>query len=292
MSKFVVLLNMSRKMNSQAVGLDVGLSFIKWLTGAENLHYGIWTDLDVTAGNLGRAQSAYTDLLFSYLPAGPLRILDVGGGAGETARKLIALGHQVDIVVPSPFLAERCRQNAPEANVHVCKFEDFKTSSQFDLCLFSESFQYIPYKVAIAHAKQCVKANGNILIADCFRTTAADKMDKLRRVGGGHPISDFQHYVDAENISTLASQDITAAVAPSIDLEQELFNVFGHAIQRVDDELKAGKPTLRWFLHRLLNLILNKKRRFRLGRRLFEKDRTAEAFMAHNQYMILSLQLR
>ena len=109
---------MSKKMNSQAVGLDIGLSFIKWLTGAENLHYGIWTDLEVTAGNLGQAQSVYTEKLFSYLPSGSLRILDVGGGAGETARKLIALGHQVDIVVPSPFLAERCRANAPKATVH------------------------------------------------------------------------------------------------------------------------------------------------------------------------------
>ena len=47
---------MTKKMNSQAVGLDIGLSFIKWLTGAENLHYGIWTNLKVTAGNLGQAQ--------------------------------------------------------------------------------------------------------------------------------------------------------------------------------------------------------------------------------------------
>ena len=51
-------------MNSQAVGLDIGLSFIKWLTGAENLHYGIWTDLEVTAGNLGQAQSVYTENCF------------------------------------------------------------------------------------------------------------------------------------------------------------------------------------------------------------------------------------
>ena len=66
---------MSKKMNSQAVGLDIGLSFITGLTGAENLHYGLWTDLEVTAGNLGQAQSVYTEKLFSYLPSGSLRIL-------------------------------------------------------------------------------------------------------------------------------------------------------------------------------------------------------------------------
>ncbi|NCX82676.1 MAG: class I SAM-dependent methyltransferase [Rhodobacteraceae bacterium] len=268
---------MTKKMNSQAVGLDIGLSFIKWLTGAENLHYGIWTNLEVTAGNLGQAQSVYTEKLFSYLPSGSLRILDVGGGAGETARKLIALGHQVDIVVPSLFLAERCRANAPQATVHLCKFEDFETDQEFDLCLFSESFQYIPYKTAIERAQKYVKPNGNILIADCFRITSADKTDKTRRVGGGHSITEFE--------------DITTAVAPSIDLEQELFNVFGHAIKRVDGELQSGKPTLRWFLARLLRMILNEKRRYRLGQRLFEKERTSQAFITHNQYMIFSLQL-
>jgi SAM-dependent methyltransferase len=240
---------------------------------------------------LGQAQSVYTEKLFSYLPSGSLRILDVGGGAGETARKLIALGHQVDIVVPSPFLAERCRANAPQATVQLCKFEDFETTETFDLCLFSESFQYIQYKTAIERAQKYVKPNGNILIADCFRITSADKTDKTRRVGGGHSITEFQSYLTASDITVISSEEITQAVAPSIDLEQELFNVFGHAIKRIDGELQSGKPTLRWFLGRLLRMILSEKRRYRLGQRLFEKARTSQAFVTHNQYMIFSLQL-
>ena len=120
---------MSKKLDTQSIGLDVGLSFVKWLTGAENLHYGLWDGLDVRAENLGTAQSAYTDKLFELLPAEPCRILDIGGGAGETAKKLIALGHQVDIVIPAPFLADRCRANAPTATVHEMPFEDFEKSS-------------------------------------------------------------------------------------------------------------------------------------------------------------------
>ena len=89
---------MSKKIDTRAVGLDVGLAFIRWLTGAENLHYGLWTGLEVTAGNLRTAQDAYTAKLFGYLPKGPLRILDIGGGAGETAKKLLALGHSVEIL--------------------------------------------------------------------------------------------------------------------------------------------------------------------------------------------------
>ena len=51
------------KMDTRAIGLDVGLSFAKWLTGAENLHYGDWTGLEVNAANFGPAQVAYTDRL-------------------------------------------------------------------------------------------------------------------------------------------------------------------------------------------------------------------------------------
>lgn len=112
------------KIDTRAIGLDVGLEAIRWLTGAENLHYGLWDGLDVNAGNLRAAQEAYTDKLFKLLPSKPCRILDIGGGAGETARKLLALGHEVEIVVPSAFLAERCRKNAPGATVHECMFED------------------------------------------------------------------------------------------------------------------------------------------------------------------------
>ncbi|MFT6103924.1 MAG: hypothetical protein ACJA1E_000339 [Paracoccaceae bacterium] len=106
-----------QKMDSRAIGLDVGLSLMAWLTGAENLHYGLWDDIEPLAQNLGAAQAAYTDKLFCYLPDGPLRILDIGGGAGATAAKLIARGHKVDIVVPSELLAQWCRINAPEATV-------------------------------------------------------------------------------------------------------------------------------------------------------------------------------
>jgi hypothetical protein len=62
---------MGQKIDTRAVGLDAGLALIRWLTGAESLHYGLWTGLEVTAGNLRRAQDAYTEKLFALMPAGP-----------------------------------------------------------------------------------------------------------------------------------------------------------------------------------------------------------------------------
>jgi len=280
---------MREKIDTRAIGLDVGLSFIKWLTGAENLHYGLWGGLDVTAGNLRSAQDAYTTKLFKLLPKGKLRILDIGGGAGETARKLLELGHQVDIVVPSAFLAQRCRDNAPKATVHECMFEDLQTEQIFDLCLFSESFQYIPIKIALEKAAGYLDKGGEIIVSDCFRSEGIKGHKIGSTVGGGHHIGAFRETLAAKPIEVISEEDITASVAPSIDLEQNFFNVLGHAVTRIDQELGAKKRKTRWFIHRALVTVMSKRKRYRLNQRLNEKTRTAAHFSANNVYLMIKL---
>lgn len=281
---------MAEKIDTRAVGLDVGLAFIRWLTGAENLHYGLWTGLEVTAGNLRRAQDGYTVKLFGYLPPGPLRILDIGGGAGETAKKLLALGHSVDIVVPSAFLAERCRQNAAGAVVHECTFEDFTGAGPFDLCLFSESFQYIPVAESLPKCAALLAPGGAILIADCFRTEAyLGRAKQGPQPGGGHGLAGFRKALEGSPFAVAAEEDITDAVAPSIDLEQQLFNVIGHGVTRVSDEIRAKRPTAHWTLGRFIGMFLSKKRRANLMRRLTGTERNAEAFRIFNRYLIMKL---
>ena len=281
---------MADKIDTRAVGLDVGLAFIRWLTGAENLHYGLWTGLDVTAGNLRTAQDAYTAKLFGYLPPGPLRILDIGGGAGETAKKLLALGHRVEIVVPSPFLAGRCRETANGATVHECTFEAFTGSGPFDLCLFSESFQYIPLDESLPRAARLLAPGGQVLIADCFRTDAyRGRQAGGPQPGGGHPLAVFHQAVESSPLHIAAEEDITEAVAPSIDLEQQLFHVLGQGVTRVSDEIRAKRPVSHWALGRLIGLFLTRKRRDNLMERLTGTSRTSQAFVTYNRYKILRL---
>jgi MPBQ/MSBQ methyltransferase len=281
---------MAEKIDSRAVGLDVGLAFIRWLTGAENLHYGLWTGLDVTAGNLRFAQEAYTAKLFGYLPAGTLRILDIGGGAGETAKKLLALGHSVEIVVPSAFLAARCRETAKGAVVHECTFEAFGGTGPFDLCLFSESFQYIPMAESLPKCAALLAPGGQVLISDCFRTEAyKGRAAHGPQAGGGHQLNGFRTAIEGSAFRTVAEADITDAVAPSIDLEQQLFNVIGHGVMRVSDEIKGKKPAVHWTLARFVGLFLTAKRRANLMRRLTGTGRNAEAFRRYNRYLMLQL---
>lgn len=277
------------KLDTRSLGLDIGLAYSKWLTGAENLHYGYWEGLDVTAANLGTAQSNYTDLLFERLPAAPCRILDIGGGAGETARKLIALGHSVEIVVPSPFLASRCRENAPEAVVHEAKFEDAQLSGEFDVCLFSESYQYIPLKDGVSKCLTLLASGGRIVIADCFRSEGFAPDTVQSTVGGGHAIAAFRKMVDAAGVQISQDIDITQQVAPSIDLEQGLFNVVGYATQRVDTELAAKKPRMRGLIHWVMRRFLSARKRARLDQRLNQQTRNSETFMANNIYLMMVL---
>jgi MPBQ/MSBQ methyltransferase len=282
---------MADKIDTRAVGLDVGLAFIRWLTGAENLHYGLWTGLEVTAANLKAAQEAYTVKLFGYLPPGPLRILDIGGGAGETAKKLIALGHEVQIVVPSPFLAARCRVNAPGATLHECLFEDFAGQGPFDLCLFSESFQYIPFAASLPKCAGLLAPGGQVLIADCFRTEAYQgRAAEGPQPGGGHRLAAFRQALEGSAFRVAAEEDITDAVAPSIDLEQQLFNVIGHGVTRVSDEISQKRPAAHWSLTRFIGLFLSRTRRANLMRRLTGTDRNAAAFRQFNRYLILRLE--
>ena len=282
---------MAEKIDTRAVGLDVGLAFIRWLTGAENLHYGLWTGLEVTAGNLKAAQEAYTARLFGYLPPGRLRILDIGGGAGETARKLLDLGHQVEIVVPSAFLAARCRTNAPGAVVHECTFEAFTGQGPYDICLFSESFQYIPMAESLPKCAALLAPSGQVVIADCFRTEAyKGRRAHGPQAGGGHGLAAFRKALEDSAFRVSAEEDITAEVAPSIDLEQQFFNVIGHGVTRLSGEIRTRKPAAHWSLARFIGLFLSKKRRANLMRRLTGNDRNAQAFQTFNRYLMLRLE--
>ena len=275
-----------KRMDTRAVGLDVGLGLMRWLTGSENLHYGDWTGLPVTAGNLGAAQAAYTDRLFRHLPPAPARILDIGGGAGETARKLIALGHRVEIVIPSAYLAARCRANAPEAIVHECRFEDFVADGLFDVCLFSESYQYIPLAIGLGRALALVAPGGRVVVADCFRRPGWYRGD-VATVGGGHGVESFRKLLDSLPVRLVAEEDITEAVAPSVDIEQGLFNVIGLAVTRTDQEMALRRPLLRRIVHLVLRLAMGRRRWDRLDARLNRQDRNAAAFAQNNIYLML-----
>lgn len=280
----------SGRIDTRAVGLEAGCALARWLTGKEHMHYGLWAGLDPVAANLGAAQEAYSQRLFGLFPEGRLRILDIGGGAGETAKRLIGMGHSVEIVVPSAFLAGRCRINAPQAVVHEAMFEEARLSGPFDLCLFSESFQYIPLKDGLSRAKTLLAPGGAIVIGDCFRRADAEWWKNPRRtVGGGHLVPQFHETVEREGLVIETALDVTDEVAPSIEVEQAFFNVLGVGLSGMDRELRAHRPWLRALSVGVIGRLMGARRRQSLVDRLTGTGRTAEVFRANNRYLLMRL---
>ena len=283
-----------KKEASRLVGLDIALKVSSFVTGKEHLHYGLWEKLDVTLENLGKAQEAYTNLLFKYLPKKEpqkkLEILDIGGGAGENAKKLIERGHRVTIIVPSKILAEHAKINTnKKAEILITTFEDYiPKHNSFDLCLFAESFQYIPIKTALKKASILLKNNGEILIADCFRSDKK-QIGIIRQPGGGASLKSMEKELEIQKFKILVRKEITKLVAPSVELEQKFYNTLGFSINRIVTSLNVNRPITFKFLKIIYKIFFSKRRRKRLEKRLFENTRTADSFIKYNHYMIYKL---
>ena len=279
-------------LDTKALGLEVSLAVAKFVTGKENMHYGVWDNLDPCLENLGKAQEQYTKLLFKYLPKKKkLKILDIGGGAGETAKKLTSLGHSVTIIVPSDILSKRCLENTKnKAEVHNIRFEDYepKKNQTFDLCLFSESFQYIPAKIALKKAKGLLNKGGQILVADCFRSDVKHNSHK-RRPGGGHPLSEMLKLIKDIDLNIISKKEITKSVAPSLDIEQKFYNVVGVGIDKVQQGLVASHPWKMKLFSLVYKTIVNQKKRRRLHDRIYGNIRNSDNFIKFNHYMIFQL---
>ncbi len=280
------------RLDTKALGLEFSLSIAKFVTGKENMHYGLWDNLDPCLENLGKAQEQYTELLLKYFPKKKkLNILDVGGGAGETAKKLISLGHSVTVVVPSSVLSKRCLENTKnKAEVHNTKFEDYepKKNQSFDLCLFSESFQYISAKVALEKAEALLSKDGQILVADSFRSNVKNSSHN-RRPGGGHPLSEMLEIIREIDLNIISKKEITKSVAPSLDIEQEFYNVIGVGIDKVQQGLLASHPWKMKLFNLVYKMMVSQKRRRRLYDRIYGNIRNSDNFIKFNHYMIFQL---
>jgi SAM-dependent methyltransferase len=192
--------------------------------------------------------------------------------------------------VPSAFLAARCCETAKGATVHETTFEAFQGSGPYDLCLFSESFQYIPLNESLPKCARLLAPGGKVLIADCFRTDAyQSRATHGPQPGGGHHLASFQAAVEGSAFAIGAEEDITDAVAPSIDLEQQLFHVLGHGVTRISEEIHSNRPKGHWALGKAIGLFLSRKRRENLMERLTGTTRTSEAFRLYNRYRIIRL---
>jgi SAM-dependent methyltransferase len=273
-------------LKSPEFGLAMGYVVGRHFFGMEDLHYGYWPDgLAVELQNLTRAQAAYTDFLLAHIPDGVRSILDVGCGAGNTARKLVDRGYRVDCVSPNPFLTRVAREAlGHRATVFEGKFEDLAPDGRYDLLLFSESFLFIKPDRALPQAERLLNRGGYILMTDIFRAPAEGKSP----IGGGHQLPVFRDLMARSRFEQLKDVDMTARIAPTFDL---LDRTYRDAFRPAYDLLAASFWASHPWLMRVVRWVWGKKLT-RIEEKHFSGRRNGANFALYKSYRLFLFRLR
>jgi SAM-dependent methyltransferase len=201
---------------SHEFGLAMGYLIGHYFLDMQDLHYGYWPiDLPPRPQHLALAQARYTDFLMQHIPSDVRTVLDVGCGAGNTARKLLERGYQVDCVSPNGVLTDVARSVLHgRGRIYETKFQELNTDRHYDLILFSESLLFIPLEQAFAKALDLLPPNGHVLITDIFRVPAEGRSP----IGGGHELPRFREAIARVPLDLVTDIDMTDGIAPTFDL--------------------------------------------------------------------------
>lgn len=273
-----------KKYDSKEAGLTMSLILGRYFLNAEDLHYGYWEQGDeVRVENFVSAQKKYSEFLISHIPERVEKILDVGGGAGVTTRKLLSRGFAVDCLTPSPDLAEEARKEIKgNTEVFEAKFQDFKSEKRYDLILFSESFQYIPVKDSLPNSIEHLKDKGYILICDFFKTEHPGKS----ALSGGHNLKNFYEKLKGFPLKIVEDIDITPNTAPNMDVVEDFIKRVARPVWDLLFKF-LGMNYPFWF--KLLKK-LYKKKIIKTEKKFFSGRLNGEEFKKYKSYRLMVLQ--
>lgn len=279
------------KLDTKTEGLDLYVYVAKTFADSPWLHYGLWEPGEKpNIPQLRMAQERYVDKLLALIPPSPARVLDIGGGTGEMARLLLDKGYTVEMITPSHLQAEVAAEKlGSNGKVHETKFEDFEGQGPFEVCLFSESFQYVKLDISLKKLKDILAPGGRVIIADCFRSEGYKKGE--RQPGGGHRYVEFVEAVEQAGLRIVANEDVTLAAAQSMAIDQNVYRGFvAPSVEQVRSLLSHKRPTLYWFAKMAYKLFVPRKERENIVARLKADYRSPEIFAVANTYRFLALE--
>ncbi|AFZ25689.1 2-polyprenyl-3-methyl-5-hydroxy-6-metoxy-1,4-benzoquinol methylase [Cylindrospermum stagnale PCC 7417] len=237
---------------------NAAIDYYMGLTGSSYLHYGYWEPLpspgeELTLTRLRAAQEAYAAKLLSFIPGDTNTILDVGCGIGGNAAYLLDRGFTIEGLAPDPLQQERFIQNTNgKAPFHLTIFEDFRSQKCHDLILFSESSQYIAAKDIAQGAARLLNSGGYLLLADMMRSDAEYKDGIFSNC---HVAKELEVAMVQAGFKLIKSEDISKAIAPTIDLCLDTFQTFGlTTIKYIADIVAIAVPPI----HRLGSLLFKR----------------------------------
>ena len=281
---------MAQKKPRRHEDLDLFARIFKVFADTPWLHYGLWLPGETpTMPKLREAQERYVDKLVALLPPAPASVLDIGGGTGAMAARLHSLGYTVEMLTPSEVQVGLAREELGErVQVHHTRLEEFSTDRRFDVCLFSESFQYMPMALSLPRAKAMLKPGGRVVIADCFRS---DNYRGDRQIGGGHRFAKLAPAAAEAGFRIASDEDVTAMAAGTILLDRRVYReAISPIVRDLGVSLRARSAVLHWLIGGVYRLLVKQAERERIADRLKAEHRTPERFIEMNTYRFLMLE--
>ncbi len=269
--------------DSKEVGLSIGLILGEGLFNMKDMHYGLWTeDIAVKLSNFSLAQERYSKFLLSHIPSDARTILDVGSGAGNLAKCLLESGYFVSCVSPSPFLSFRIRSLLGDrVTIFPTKFENLEVSNQFDVILFSESFQYVDPATSLTKAALILPEGKYVIISDFF----SKRRDTDGPLGGGHNLSQFYKLLREHPFEIIDDIDITSKTSQTIEM-------FGQFL--LNTVLPVKDIICQFVAHRhpLLSKFISwkfQKRFSKINKKYFSGELNSANFEKYKSYRLIKL---
>jgi MPBQ/MSBQ methyltransferase len=241
---------------------NAALEYYLGITDSVYLHYGYWENTptsndDLTAANLRIAQAAYIKHLASFIPAAVKNILDVGCGIGGNSVFLAAQGYTVEGLAPDLLQQEKYLQNTQGKSIfHLSRFEDFQSSTKYDMLLFSESTQYINATNIAQGAAQLLAPHGYVLMSDMM---LLDPKYTSGIYSNCRLLPELKAAMVAAGFKLVKEEDISDKVRPSLDLYVFIFKSFGMTtIKYLGDLVMIAVPPIYALLKRILSPIFDK----------------------------------
>lgn len=225
---------------------NAALNYYLELSGSPYLHYGYWEPVpasgeELTIAQLRTAQEAYAAKLVSFIPEGINTVLDVGCGIGGNAAYLQERGFTVEGLAPDPFQQEMfVKRTKGQAPFHLTRFEDFQRTHFYDLILFSESSQYMAADDIAQGAAHLLNRGGYLLLADMLRVDAKYHEGIFSNC---HVSTVLHDALVQAGFNLVKTEDISAQIAPTIDLGIGTFRTFGlSTIKYIADLVAIAVP--------------------------------------------------